>query len=452
MTPAIASDDKLDFKRVLPVFIVVLIDLLGLTIIIPLLPLYAASFQADAATIGLLGATYPVMQFIGAPLLGRLSDRYGRKPILIISQIGTLIGFLILGFANTLALLFFSRALDGLSGANISTAQAIISDSTSEKTRTQGLGLLGAAFGLGFIVGPVIAFIALGLSGNNYHVPAFVAALFSLLSIILTVRLLPETHPPEKRGSASRRTPLSLGAMIHALRTPLVGILLVLMFAQQIAFGGMEQILALFTLNRLGMNASGNSALFVYVGLIVVMVQGYFIGKWSRALGERRLIYLALGLLTIGLLLIALVPPQPVPWYSREAVAQELSARGGRAHEMPVTQDIAIQLPPDDSTGWAGLVVLLIAMIPAAVGGGILQPSINSLLTKQVDPSERGGILGISASFLSAANALAPLLGGLLFQIGGATAPFFLWAALMGILFAASLALIRPQTPAVATT
>ncbi|MCS7072662.1 MAG: MFS transporter, partial [Anaerolinea sp.] len=265
MTPVIIPEDKLDIKRILPVFLIVLIDLLGLTIIIPLLPLYATSFQADAATIGLLGATYPIMQFIGAPLLGRLSDRYGRKPILIISQIGTLIGFLILGFANTLALLFFSRALDGLSGANISTAQAIISDSTTEKTRTQGLGLLGAAFGLGFIIGPVIAFVALGISGNDYRVPAFVAALFSLLSIILSLRLLPETHPPEKRATASRRTPLSLGALIQALRTPLVGILLLLMFAQQIAFGGMEQILALFTLNRLGMNASGNSVLFVYV-------------------------------------------------------------------------------------------------------------------------------------------------------------------------------------------
>lgn len=448
MTSAATSGDKLDMKRILPVFVVVLIDLLGLTIIIPLLPLYAASFQADAATIGLLGATYPLMQFIGAPLLGRLSDRYGRKPILIISQIGTLIGFLILGFANTLFLLFISRALDGLSGANISTAQAIISDSTTEKTRTQGLGLLGAAFGLGFIIGPVIAFITLGISGNDYRAPAFVAAVFSLLSIILTIRLLPETHPADQRTGTTRRSPLSFASMINALRTPLVGILLLLMFAQQVAFGGMEQILALFTLNRLGMNASSNAVLFVYVGIIVVMVQGYFIGKWSRALGDRRLIYTALGLLTVGLLLVAFVPPQPVPWYSRDAVAQELgTSSAGRGHEMPVTQEIAIDLPADDNTGWSGLIVLLIAMIPAAVGGGILQPAINSLITKQVPPSERGGILGISASFLSAANALAPLIGGLLFQIGGATAPFFLWAGIMGVLFFASLALIKRNTP-----
>jgi len=135
------------------------------------MPLYATSFGSDAFTIGLLGAAYPVMQFIGAPLLGRLSDRYGRRPILLISQVGTLIGFLMLGFAHALWLLFLARLVDGLSGANISTAQAVISDSTTEKTRTQGLGLIGAAFGLGFIIGPIIAFASLALSGNNYHVP-----------------------------------------------------------------------------------------------------------------------------------------------------------------------------------------------------------------------------------------------------------------------------------------
>jgi len=204
--PDIAADtavaeEKLNFKKIFPIFIIVLIDLLGVTIIIPLMPLYAASFGASAVMIGLLGATYPLMQFIGAPILGRLSDRYGRKPVLVISQIGTLIGFLVLGFSNALWMLFLSRIIDGLSGANISTAQAAISDSTSEKTRTQGLGLLGAAFGLGFVVGPLIAFVSLFASGNDYRVPAFVAAGFSLLSILLTWFLFDETLPKERRGA-----------------------------------------------------------------------------------------------------------------------------------------------------------------------------------------------------------------------------------------------------------
>ena len=133
-----AANEKLDFKRILPIFVIILVDLLGLTIIIPLMPIYAASFGADPLMIGLLGTAYPLMQFIGAPLLGGLSDRYGRKPVLIISQIGTFIGFIVLGFANALWLIFLARVIDGLSGANIAAAQAALTDSTTEKTRAQG--------------------------------------------------------------------------------------------------------------------------------------------------------------------------------------------------------------------------------------------------------------------------------------------------------------------------
>ena len=172
----VQDKDKLDFRKIFPIFVIVLIDLLGLTVIIPLLPLYAASFNATPVLVGVIGAAYPAMQFLGAPVLGRLSDRYGRKPVLVLSQIGTFIGFIILGFANSLWMLMLSRVIDGISGANIATAQAVITDSTSEKTRTQGLGLIGAAFGLGFILGPAIAFGALSLTGNNYSAPAFLAA------------------------------------------------------------------------------------------------------------------------------------------------------------------------------------------------------------------------------------------------------------------------------------
>ena len=445
-TPASApADDKLDFKKILPVFVIVLIDLLGFTIIIPLLPLYATSFGASPMTIGLLGAAYPVMQFIGAPLLGRLSDRYGRKPVLLVSQVGTLLGFIVLGFANTLALLFVARVIDGLSGANIATAQAAISDSTTEKTRTQGLGLIGAAFGLGFIVGPVIAFAALALSGNDYRVPAFVAALFSALSILLTWTWFQETHPVEKRGLGPSKSAFSLAAMAEALRRPEVGLLLVLMFAQQIAFGGFEQLLALFTLTRLGLNASGNAVVFVFVGVIVVAVQGGLIGRWSRAIGDRKLIYLGLATLALGLALTALTPTQPVPWYSRATLETELSASRTLPGETPPTHGLAIPLPSDAQTGWLGLAWLLVAMIPASIGGGVLQPSINSLITKRVDANERGGMLGISSAFLSGANALAPLIGGAIFQALGAAAPFWVWAVALALLLAAAWVAIKPS-------
>jgi len=440
-------EDKLDFKKIFPIFVVVLIDLLGLTIIIPLLPLYAASFGADASVIGVLGATYPVMQFIGAPLLGRLSDRYGRKPILIISQIGTLIGFLVLGLANTLPLLFLSRIIDGLSGANIATAQAMIADSTTEKTRTQGMGLIGAAFGLGFIIGPVIAFLALAISGNNYHAPAFVAAAFSAASVALSWFWLKETRHPETNGSngTGAKSALSFGAMLKAVTHPQVGILLILMFAQQIAFGGFEQFLALFTLNRLGLNASGNALVFVFVGVIVVAIQGKFIGDWSRKWGDRRLIYIGLSTLAIGLALSALTPAQAVPWYSKAGLEAEMSKPRAMPGEAPPTQNTPIPLPDDSNKGWAGLVWLLVAMVPASIGGGILQPSINSLITKRVEPYERGGTLGISAAFSSGANAVAPVFGGLLFALAGSSAPFWVWAAIMAVLLFVAMRAIKPD-------
>jgi len=438
-------EEKLDFKRILPIFVIVLIDLLGLTIIIPLLPLYATAFGASPLLIGLLGAAYPLMQFLGAPLLGRLSDKYGRKPILVISQIGTFAGFLLLAAANSLWLLFLARLIDGISGANIATAQASISDSTTEKTRTQGLGLIGAAFGLGFIIGPVIAFVSLALSGNNYRVPALVAAGFSLLSILLTSTWFKETLTPEKRSQISEKVSLSLGALVTAVKHPAVGILLVLMFAQQLAFGGFEQILALFTLNRLGLNASGNAVVFVFVGVIVVAVQGGLIGRWSRQYGDRRLIYGGLAMLALGLTFMGLTPHQPVPWYDEAALTAELNETNDTgASASTEASNLSIALPNETDKGWFGLAWILVTMIPTGIGGGILQPAINSLITKRISANEVGGMLGISSAFFSGANALGPIIGGALFGALGSTAPFIFWGVIMAALFAAALRLLKP--------
>jgi MFS family permease len=430
-----SADDKLDFKKIFPIFVVVMIDLLGLTIIIPLLPLYATSFHASPFVIGLLGATYPVMQFIAAPILGRLSDRYGRRPILIISQLGTLIGFLLLGFANSLVLLFVSRIIDGFSGGNISTVQAMIADSTTEKTRTQGLGLIGAAFGLGFIVGPVLAFVALTLSGNSYSVLGFIAAAFSALSILLSWFWLRETHDPAQRSTTPTRAAFAPSAMFRVLARPQVGLLFMLMFAQQFSFGGFEQFLPLLTLSRLGLNASGNAALFLYIGVIVVIIQGGLIGRWSRKWGDRKLIFIGLTALALGLGLTALTPAQPVPWYSRAAVQRELHMPQGER---------TVELPDERSAGWLGLGWLLVAMIPASLGGGILPPSINSLITKRVLPQQRGEMLGTSSAFASGANVLAPLVGGALFQVFSIGAPFWLWTLTLALLVAAALRALRP--------
>jgi len=448
------APDKLDFKRIFPLFVIVLIDLLGLTIIIPLLPLYAVSFGADPFTIGLIGAVYPSMQLIAGPFLGSLSDRYGRKRVLLFSQIGTFIGFVILGFANALPLLILSRVIDGLSGANIIVAQAAITDVTTPQTRTQGLGLIGAAFGLGFTLGPALAGIALAVSGNNYQVPAFLAAAFSLGSILLTLFWFKETNPAEVRQAAAAAQAKSgdswLNRFIRALSSPLVGMLLILMLMQQLVFGGFENLLSLFTLNRLGMNAAGNAVLFVYVGIIIVIVQGYAIGRWSRRFGERKLIYAGLVLLGAGIIMTALTPTQPVPWYSRDAMIEELST--------DTATRVSVELPDDSNTGPLGLGWLLVAMLPTSIGGSILSPSINSLITRRTDRQQIGSILGTSASMVSLANAITPLIGGALFQWLGSSAPFLIGGIILLLLFALATRTIKPapddvpQSPAVAVS
>jgi DHA1 family tetracycline resistance protein-like MFS transporter len=439
------SGEKLDFKRVLPIFVIVLVDLLGLTIIVPLLPLYAASYGANALLIGILGATYPVMQFIGAPLLGRLSDRFGRKPILLISQFGTLAGFLLMGLSGNILLLFLARIIDGLSGANISTAQAAIADSTNEKNRTQALGLIGAAFGIGFTIGPVIAFASLAASGNNYHIPAFVAAAFSLGSILLTTFWFKETLPAERRGKVAHHAAVSFGSMVKAISHPQVGFLLVLMFVQQFAFGGFENMFSLFSLNRLGLNAAGNSVIFVFLGIVITVVQGGLIGPWSRKYGDRWLIYMGLSTLAVGLILIAITPNQPVPWYSKAAITTELTSSRTLPGEVSTTKSIQVSLPDDGNVGVFGLIWMVVALLPATVGGGVLSPAINSAITKRVSLTEVGGMLGLSTAFVSLANALAPLVGGVVFQWVGSTGPFLLFGLLAALMWVLARRKIKQQ-------
>jgi len=427
-----SSSEKLDFKRVLPVLVIVLVDLMGLSIIIPLLPFYAARFGASALTIGILQATYPMMQFVGAPILGRLSDRFGRKPVLIVSQIGTLAGFIMLGFANTLWLLFLSRIIDGLSGANMSTAQAAIADSTNEKTRTQGLGLIGAAFGVGFVLGPIIAFIVLAATGQNYQAVAFTAAVFSFASILLTTFWFRETLTEGVDASAARKRPFTFKAMLDAFRHPAIGFLLLVMFFYQVAFGGYEQLFSLFTLTRLGMDARDTSGLFVLAGLFIIVVQGGLIGRWSRQKGDRWLVILGVSALAIGLIGTALTPAIPVPWYEKTKVLESLAGEGSIRVSI---QSINIHLPEQTNRGWLGIIWLLIASFPAALGGGVLHPAVNSLITKSTDKSEVGGMLGMSSAFYSAANAIAPLFYGFLFQWFGAPVPFLVGGLILLILW-----------------
>lgn len=424
-----ATTGKLDLKKVLPVAVILFVDLLGLSIMIPLLPFYAARFGADAYLVGVLGATYPMMQVIGAPLLTRLSDRIGRRPVLLASQAGTLTGFIILIFANSLWMLFLSRIIDGLSGANISTAQAVITDSTDERNRTQGLGLVGAAFGLGFIMGPMIAFAVLALSGGNYQAVAIAAAVFSFVSILLTLFWLPETLDPARAAEYRHSRAFSFGAMFDALKRPSLGILLILMFAQQLAFGGYEQLFSLFALNRLGLDLTGIAFVLTLAGLSIVIVQGTLIGRWSKQKGERWLVMMGLLMLGTSLILTALTPQIAVPWYDRASVVESI-----RGYSLQ-TGTVNVELPGEANKGWLGILWLLLASFPGALGGAVLHPGINSLITKAVDKGETGGALGMSASMYSAGNAIAPLFYGTLFGLIGPPVPFLAGGLLLLILW-----------------
>ncbi len=436
------TEHKLDYGRVLPIFALTFVDVLGLTVILPLLHLYAVTFGASALEVGLVAAAFPLCQLLGVPVMGSLSDRFGRKPLLLISQITTCLSFIMLGAAQSLLVVVLSRVVDGLFGANIATAQAALSDITTEKTRAQGLGLIGAAFGLGFILGPVIALVTLEIF-DSLAVPAFTAAAYSFISILLTLFVFKETLPADQRAAAVSNRPNLVTNIVRLLRNRQVNVLLVLMFAQQVIFFGFESLLGLFTLSRLGLLGQGNAIIFIVVGIVLVTVQVRYIGRWTERWGERRLVVAALGLLAAGLILLALTPEQPQPFYVRQAVEnalRELSPSGTEA----IIGSIQVSLPDQSQRGVGGVLWVIVVIIPISIGAGLIRPALNSLMTQRVSDRDYGGVLGVSASFVSAANALSPLMGGLLFQHFGATVPFLLGGVVMAVLCMASIGLVRP--------
>jgi MFS family permease len=204
------------------------------------------------------------------------------------------------------------------------------------------------------------------------------------------------------------------------------------MFCYQIAFGGYEQLFSLFTLTRLGMDATDTAGLFALAGIFIVIVQGVLIGRWSRQKGDRWLVILGVSTLAIGLIGTSLTPRVPVPWYNQSKVLESLA---GHSAIQVSTQTIKVTLPKETAKGPFGIIWLLVASFPAALGGGVLHPAVNSLITKSADKSEVGRMLGISTGFYSAANAIAPLFYGSLFQWLGASVPFFTGGVILTILW-----------------
>jgi multidrug resistance protein len=354
------------------IFTTVFIDLVGFGIVIPVLPFYAegTAFNATPRTVGLLFASYSIMQLIFSPVLGSLSDKHGRRPVLLLSIIGTGIGFLVLGFAKTILMLFIGRILDGITGGNISTAQAYIADITTKENRAKGMGLIGAAFGLGFIFGPAIGGV---LSRWGIHLPFFFAAGMCFANALLLYFTLPETvtpdHPARNLAAGGR----SLSQVVESLKQPRLAFVLIIYFLFIVSFSIMTTSFSLYTMFRFGYNAQHTGYLFAYVGLIAVIIQGGLIGRLVKRFGELPLVIFGALCFAISLFAVPFVGP----------------AAGGLAG-------------------------LLVGGGVFSMGNSLATPALTSLASKSVGPSQQGIVLGVTQSVASLARAVGPFLAAVL--------------------------------------
>ncbi|MCU1264228.1 MAG: hypothetical protein JWM21_546 [Acidobacteria bacterium] len=354
------------------IFTTVFIDLVGFGIVIPVLPFYAEGtrFNATPRTVGLLFASYSIMQLVFSPILGRLSDKYGRRPVLLISIIGTGIGFLILGFATTLWMLFVGRILDGITGGNISTAQAYIADITTKEDRAKGMGLLGAAFGLGFVFGPAIGGI---LSRWGIAVPFLFAACLCFANATLLYFTLPETVTADHPARVSAAGGRGFKQLIRSIAQPRLGFVLGIYFLFIVAFSIMTTAFSLYTIFRFGYDAQHTGYLFAYVGVIAVIIQGGLIGRLVKKFGELPLVVVGALCFAASLFAIPFVGP---------AVG--------------------------------GLLALLAGGGIFSMGNSLATPALLSLASKSVSAAEQGGVLGVTQSTASLARAVGPLLAAVL--------------------------------------
>ncbi|MGH9913845.1 MAG: MFS transporter, partial [Pyrinomonadaceae bacterium] len=356
----------------LVIFLTVFIDLVGFGIVIPVLPLYAEGsiFHASPRAIGLLLGSYSIMQLFFTPILGRMSDKYGRRPVLFMSIIGTGLGFLILGFARTLWMLFLGRILDGITGGNISVAQAYIADVTTENNRAQGMGIIGAAFGLGFIFGPAIGG---ALSQFGVNVPLLFAAGLCFANATLLYFVLPETVTADHPARVSAAEGRKWSDIARQLAQPRLRTVALIYFLFILAFSIMTGVFSLYTLYRFNFDAERNGYMFAFIGIIVALVQGLLIGRISRRFNESTLIVYGLLMMVIALAAFPIISPY-----------------------------------------FGGVVALLVIAALLAVGNSLATPTLSSLASRSVSARDQGGVLGVIQAVGSLARALGPTLGGLL--------------------------------------
>jgi multidrug resistance protein len=380
------------------VFTTVVIDLVGFGIVLPILPLWAEEFGASPTQIGLLTASYAVAQLLFAPLWGRLSDRYGRRPVILASLAGSAVAALLIGLAGTLLLLFLARVLQGVAGASYAAAQAYVADVTTARERARGMGLIGAAFGLGFILGPAIGAV---FSAVDDRLPFFVAAGLAALNLAIAYRRLPESLRP---GAPRAPTP-RLEIVRRALSSRELGPLVWLSFVATFAFVAMETTFALFGERRFDYGAVEIGALFTFIGVMAAVAQGLLVGRLAERFGEGRVMIAGLAATAAGLVLVA------------------------------VSESLWVLLP--------GLAVL-------AVGSGLVFAATTALISLAAGEGEQGAVLGLTASVGGAARIAGPVVGTLLFQHAGIASPLILGAVLFALCAAGALRLRTSWSPGAA--
>jgi len=370
-------------------FLIVFIDLVGFGIIIPLLPFFGEHFSASPAMVGFLMASYSLTQFIAAPFWGRMSDSIGRRPVLLITLAGTAVSYVLLGFSNSLLMLFVARGLGGFMAGNISAAFAYVADITTPENRAKGMGAIGAAFGLGFIAGPAIGGILAGPDPLNadFRTPSLAAAGLSFSAFCMAFFTLKESLSEDIRKRLSEMPAENRTAQFRrALAKPGVGLLITLSFLATFVFAGMETTFAMWSERRMGWGPQQNGYLFAFVGIIAAIIQGGLVGRLAKRFGETRLVVQGAAALALGMLLI------------------------------PFTNSLA---------------TLLGAMVIVAYGFSIITPSLNSLISLQVGPDEQGGVMGVGRSATTLARVIGPAWAGSIFLLAGLDWPYFGGAAVM---------------------
>jgi predicted MFS family arabinose efflux permease len=380
-------EKKYKFNPVLVIVFTVFIDITGYGILIPLLPFYTETFQAGPISLGILIASFAIMQFIFSPILGSASDKFGRKPIMLLSLFISFIGFTLFSFANSYLVLLLSRIIGGIATER-AIAQAYIADLTDKKTRIKEMGKIGAALGAGFIIGPAMGG---ALSVFGFSAPGYLSMILTIINILFVYIFVPESNPnknnPTKQTNPS---PNYARALLDTIKKPMIGPTLLILLIVTIAFSAIPVIVPILSIEFYNFTPLVLSTIFVFIGLVQIILQGFLIFKLAKKFGEEKLIILGPMIMALGIFLMPL---------------------------------------------FKNLLFFYLTNSLVAAGYGIINTTIPALISKKAKIDEQGKFLGVASSVASIANIPGPLFGGLIIDFGGIVAPFLISAIMLSMSF-----------------